>query len=200
MEEEFAWLREGDVLFGPGNDWWENASVNYITGSFYLYASGYLNGAKHLVDHALQKQQEQDDLIYPIAFLYRQYLELMMKGIIKDGRWLLPEKVKMGKEKDPFQSHSLGDLWTEVRAIFEIVWPDGAKIDLDIAHSMIKQFEDIDKQSQAFRYPLDKKGNPSLPQHVRHINLRNLQHGMERISNFLKGGATGVGAAIDANP
>lgn len=201
MTEELAWPRKGDILFAPGEDWWNNASLDYSFGSVSLYARGYLDGANHLVEHVIETKSDQDTLVYPVVFLYRQYLELAMKGIIRVGRQLQGRKRQLqGKKRDSLDEHKLGDLWREVREIFELVWLDGSKEDLDNVQTAIAEFESIDPKSVAFRYPVDKKGKPALPTNCRRINLRNLREVMERIANLLNGGAEGVGAALDAAP
>jgi len=53
------------------------------------YASGYLEAANLLVEKALETGQRTDTLIYPVAFLYRHYLELRLKEITIQGGELI---------------------------------------------------------------------------------------------------------------
>ena len=44
----------------------------------------------------------------------------------------------------------------------------------------------------SFRYPVDKDGTPSLPEELRHINIRNLGEVMQRLGSLLDGCDTGI--------
>lgn len=57
--------------------------------------------------------------------------------------------------------------------------------------AIIKQVEEIDRSSFAFRYPADKKGQRALPEDLDYVNAAHFSETIERVSNFL-------GGAIDA--
>ncbi|RYD03839.1 hypothetical protein N752_17275 [Desulforamulus aquiferis] len=166
-DSNFPWPKLGDSLFIKDSDWWHNACVNYLN-SWGLYAEGYKRSADILVIHVQETHSDQDLLIYPIVFLYRQFIELKLKEIIKDGSQLIenPKEIPM--------HHSILNLWKDCRHILERVWPDGPKDDLEAVEKCICEFSEIDPRSMSFRYPVDTKGNPSLPSHLSHINIRNL--------------------------
>ncbi|HMK50182.1 MAG TPA: hypothetical protein VK435_09020, partial [Thermodesulfovibrionales bacterium] len=71
-----------DKLFQSADDWWHNACLNYMHDSWPAYIIGYKKAADILVRHIKQKRRSQDTLVYPIIFLYRQYLELAIKNLI----------------------------------------------------------------------------------------------------------------------
>jgi len=54
---------------------------------------GYVNGFRMIADlavqHVLDTGNDQDYLVYPIVFSYRQYLELRIKGLLGDASQLL---------------------------------------------------------------------------------------------------------------
>jgi hypothetical protein len=52
---------------------------------------------------------------------------------------------------------------------------------------LLDEFSKIDPDSMAFRYPQDKKGNPSLAPTLRHINIRNIAEVVGKISVILTG-------------
>jgi hypothetical protein len=79
MEEQDAtgaipWPAPNDNLFeiASGN-WRATADVQALWGSpATLYATGYRQAAELLVKHVLATGFDQDSLVYPILFLYRQ--------------------------------------------------------------------------------------------------------------------------------
>src|SRR4030042_2814002 len=77
-----------DKLFTTAEDWWNNACLNFIHNGWSIYAIGYKDAADILVSHIEEKRRYQDTLVYPIVFLYRQYLELALKDIIRKGQRL----------------------------------------------------------------------------------------------------------------
>jgi hypothetical protein len=56
---------------------------------------------------------------------------------------------------------------------------------------VIMEFDKIDPQSFAFRYPIDKRGDPPLPEHF-HFNVVKLGEEMDQPLRMLDGAATGV--------
>jgi len=76
--------RKGEKLFrGDLRDWINNACLRQ--GDDYACREGYRRGAQILVQAVGEKERDQDFLVYPIFFLYRHYVELVLKEIIKAG-------------------------------------------------------------------------------------------------------------------
>jgi hypothetical protein len=182
---DIPWPQKGDHLFKSESDWWHNACLNYIH-SWGLYASGYKMAADLLVQHVIDTRVEQDLLIYPIVFLYRQFVELQLKEIILDGKKLFESS------EDIPASHSITFLWNECRKIIEQVWPDGNKDDLDVVEECLNEFSRMDPKSMSFRYPVDTEGKSSLPEGLRYINIRSVGEAMQKIASFLSGCSAGV--------
>lgn len=171
-----------DKLFTTQEDWWNNACVNWCWDEWGIYADGYKDAANILVKQ-VEKRSEgalQDTLVYPIVFLYRQYLELAIKGLLKDARRLqdIDEPLPM--------HHRIYDLWGECRALLKEISPGDSEDALDQITRLLKEFSTVDPTSEAFRYPHNKKGKPSL-EGMTHINLRVLRETMDGISNLLCG-------------
>jgi hypothetical protein len=182
-----------EKLFQGDDDWGNNACLNFMRPSFDLYATGYLQAAERLVEHVVATQQNQDTLVYPITFLYRQYLELRLKQILKEGRILLEEKQVIPN------GHDLRPLWREVKRICDKVFeePDGKSLEeFEYVSHIVKEFVALDKISFAFRYPIDKKGKNSLPE-VHHINVRRLADMIGRAGGFLDGVSYAIGVHRD---
>jgi hypothetical protein len=189
-DSSIPWARKGDQLFNGDADWWNNACLNYMHDQWDMYADGYKRAGDLLVECVKTAHRDQDILVFPIVFLYRQYIELRLKELIKDGNLLfnIPEKFP--------KHHKIDELWKRARKILERVWPEGAAEDLDAVEECIQQFSEKDPFSMAFRYPVDKDGNPSLSS-LRHINLRNLSEIVDRIGFLLDGATMGISHDLD---
>jgi len=189
IDDSIPWPQKGDQLFKADVDWWHNACLNRFHDNWSLYADGYKRAGDLLVEYIKDARSDQDFLVYPIVFLYRQYLELRLKELIRDGNQLLDVPQEFPKH------HKIDKLWGQCRRILEQVWPEGPTEDLDAVEECIRQFSEKDPSSIAFRYPTDKDGNPSLPD-LRYINLRNLSEVMARIGSLLDGSSDGISAYL----
>lgn len=178
-------------MFRATDDWQNNACLNWLNDQWFGYAEGYRQGAEILVNYVCESHRDQDKLVYPICFLYRQYLELVLKRIIELGFAFA------AKDKKPTLGHNLQRLWKESKSLVFQVWPDGDDSELSIIETAVNEFHAIDGQGQGFRYTQDTRGNKSLGD-IRHINLRHLRDSMEPVSNLLYGIAMGIEHAIDS--
>lgn len=124
-------------------------------------------------------------LVYPIGFLYRQYLELVIKDIIREARLL------QGIDKPVPASHKLNELWMICHPLLNEISPGDSTEELKQVARLIGEFSTVDPLSTAFRYPTDNKGNPSLPG-ISKINLQVVGEVVDKISNILSGAATQV--------
>ena len=169
-----------DQLFVSQEDWWNNACLNWCHDGWALYAMGYREAADLLVQHLEEHGGLQDMLVYPILFLYRQYLELEIKDLIRQGRRLLD--ISGGF---PY-NHDIAGLWSICRQLLSDIAPDDSVEELRETDRLIGEFAAVDPSSMAFRYPEDKKGDASLPG-IMHINLRNVRDVMSEIGDLLTG-------------
>lgn len=171
-----------DRLFVSASDWRNNARLDWSWDKWSAYAEGYKEAAGILVKQieACARGAVQDTLVYPIVFLYRQYIELAIKALLKDARRL------QDIEKEFPTHHRIYELWLDCRGLLKDICPGDSEKELDQITRLIKEFSSIDPDSFAFRYPEDKKGKPSIDG-LTHINLRVLRETMEGISNLLSG-------------
>jgi hypothetical protein len=59
--------------------------------------------------------------------------------------------------------------------------------------SYIRELSDVDPgPGTAWRYPVDREGDPSLPATIRRINLRHFADVMERMSSMLEASSAGI--------
>lgn len=127
-----------------------------------------------------ESSTNQDTFVYPVLFLYRQYLELQLKMMVRTLRHLHD----IGKD---FQKgHKIDVLWTEVAELLRRAFPNESRAELVETGRLIHEFANVDPLSTAFRYPVDTDGNPSLPG-IKYINLRNVREVMAKISILLDG-------------
>lgn len=161
--------------FSRGSDSRSNAFVNLSHYSMDLYISGYYEGADLLAGNVIESLGTQDTLVYPIAFLYRQFIELSLKDIIRELKPLF------GQSSGFPGHHRIVDLWTVARELLtkfvktdssaeKDILPD----DLNIIEDIIYRFNEVDPNSTAFRYPEDRHGNASLAG-VEMINIKELR-------------------------
>lgn len=197
--------RKEDQLFRDDlPDWRTTARVN--TSSWADPKNGYMEGyrrAAHvLVDHVADRGHDRDVLVYPIIFLYRHHIELTLKSIILQLPYLLDKPLIETEKRLAMQSHKLDELWQllkpKLEAVCETVgWDKLQKTDIEGIDCYIRQLTTYDPNSFSFRYAYSTKGDPSLPDKLRGINLRHFAEMMERLANFLDSWDTALGEVIE---
>jgi hypothetical protein len=80
--------RKGDVVFGPGTDSSRNACIAPWDADS-AYTTGFRRAAFRLAIDVCDTETHQDTLIYPIVYLYRHHVELVLKAIITSASKLL---------------------------------------------------------------------------------------------------------------
>jgi hypothetical protein len=175
-------------LFTSCDDWQNNACINHVVSMMSAYIDGYKTAADILASRVVVTARDQDILVYPIAFLYRQHIELLLKYIIKESRILL-----VTKDQGFPKSHDILNLWRLVKDlmnnIIETVDPSVrnyiTKEDMSDIQSIIGHYVQLDPDSMAFRYSEDASGNNTMSG-ITHINIRNFSEHISRISELLK--------------
>ena len=90
-----TWPTAKDQLFKEDSDWQCNAHLNLGGKDSGAYSAGYKNAADLLARRFLRNWRGNDILVYPMVFLYRQFIELRLKEIIELGQELLDEPVNI---------------------------------------------------------------------------------------------------------
>jgi hypothetical protein len=176
----------------PDPDWYLNACLHVTPETWDTYAVGYKLAGDILVQYVIDNNREQDFLVYPIVFVYRQYLELRLKELIRVSSSLFGQNIPVPT------SHNLLSLWRKVCPNIEQVWPGlQTKSHLNDIMDRLKELCSIDIGSYAFRYPEDRRGVPTLVG-MRHINLRQLRDVIQGISNVLEGASLEMGEYLHA--
>ena len=178
-EKDSPWPQMGDHLFVEREDWDYNAVLNGQRDNLSLYAVGYKKAGEILVELVVESRKDHDLLVFPIAFVYRQYLELRLKQLIRDIKRLL------GDSSGFPATHKIADLWRICRPLLKEVELNIGEQILDAIQVLIAEFVKVDEDLYAFRYPTDKRNNPSLPD-LSFVNLPNLAEVIRKMSNFLE--------------
>ena len=145
----------------------------------------YIDGYKLAVDLLLERvsRPEAEAFLnrvrFPLLFLYRHHIELLLKSVIKHGSWI-------DGGNPPPSTHCLGDLWKTGRAAVEKHWP-GVECDaLDATESCVQELAKFDPNGTTFRYPTDKKGKPMLKDvDLSAYDLAHFRETADRVSRFL---------------
>ena len=144
-------------LFVAGKNPREHAYIGWGDAEiqFYGYALGYKEAADTIIAHALEQGDPAtlDSMVFPACFLYRQYLELALKGIyLTYAGETNEEKVNAIKKC----GHNLEEIWSKVKDLILTAYPNEDKEVLEAAELYILEFNSEDKTSYTFRYPVDK--------------------------------------------
>jgi hypothetical protein len=178
---------KNESLFKSDPNSWKNACLIY-SEHLNIYSIGYKRAADILIERIKQNEFTFDinTLVFPIVFLYRHYLELILKSIIKEGYAVI------GERKNVPEHHNLYKLWNKanelrIKANIEI-----KNKDRDIVFSCIDDFSKIDPFSEAFRYPTKKKRKgkleteSTLPSDLPYLDLRSFSETINNISKILE--------------
>ncbi|GEM_PF-6495353 len=126
-----------------------NDAILQLKFDKWYYAVGYRDAAEFLARKAsrLKGFAGRQGLMYPTLFLYRHYLELILKSIIDSGA------VRHGGNGAP-RTHDLLRLWALAKRYILASLPDRrGSSEITWAEELIQEFASIDKNSDGFRYP-----------------------------------------------
>jgi hypothetical protein len=186
-------IKSAGTLFGPeGDDGWSNAvllSDRWCDMPWDLYAQGYLRAGEAALERALSRR-ETDTLVYPIVFLYRHYVELKLKETLLAAGDLLDH------DESLVTDHKLLALWRRCRPKLALIWSDSPRDELDDVEEIISELDAVDPGSFTFRYPVNKKGDCSLPPALTHLGLRRFHVAIRKVVDLLEGVSCGIAAYL----
>ena len=163
--------------FGPSDtDFDMNACVGAGPNTWGTIASGFQLSANKLVEFARTSESDIDAVIYPIAFLFRHAIELLIKKATQT----------MGTSRVIEKGHNLLDRWDKIapqaKERFE---EDPSYIDFKGLREIIKDFDNVDKGSFEFRYPFTTNGDRTLDG-ITNVNINTLadraNHAIEQLT------------------
>ena len=179
IKSKYRWPKKGDRLLPEAKNWGRGVTFpnDEISRHVFIW-DGYMKAGAALVQACEECSDERHFLIYPILFNYRHAIELAIKWIIiQYGRY---STVQIGN----IEHHNLWKLWQICKQIIIEVGSESEAI--SVVEGVIKEFHDLDKSAQAFRYPSNKEGVPFVLLY-RMIDLQNIRDVMEGVSHFFDG-------------
>lgn len=181
-------LRKSGIFKEGQRSWHRNALIgSYFSSDLRSYSEGYYLAAKLLVDKT-DKGNPSNILVYPICFLYRHFIEIALKAII--WRCLqLGHTVKNYSEG----AHNLETLLAFASDLTKKLF--GSSFSQE-SEETIRELNNIDPDSQVFRYTRPKKGNHFFPEHSV-IGLGTLKNRMSKVYDELLGTLIGLDEELD---
>jgi len=167
-----------EPLFKSDSDWRNNACLNFQQDMSHGYIEGYKRAADTLVNTIIDTGRDQDYLVYPIVFLYRQHIELLLKNTIYLGNKLL------GNKSDHPHHHQLNNLWLIVISMTKSIFNEDDSPDFKFVSHVINELCKADPDSFSFRYHKDKDG-AKTNSNIVHVNLRHLGETINEVSVIL---------------
>lgn len=165
--------------------------------AFGVFAKGYVRAADRMAEILLQRHFS-DYEAYPVVYLYRHALELSLKHIIYSCSTLAAYQYRDDIEDALHNTHDLSKLATTANAVLSALYPEDEFISALCPRIRVtcNEFDEIDADSFAYRYPTDRKGRASTKQHQT-INLRAFATHLSALLEDLDTIHFGVSAEID---
>ncbi|CDZ68320.1 Hypothetical protein NGAL_HAMBI2605_66110 [Neorhizobium galegae bv. orientalis] len=184
--------RADDVLFGSNSrDWHLNACIQHWGEVDYAYKAGFRKAALQLTQKMCEQPIDQDSVVYPIVYLYRHHVELMLKDIFRLVADLLDVSISGGQEKH-LGRHDLAQLWSMIQPMLDAVCEMAGEdplpaADLDGIDGYMRQLNNHDPRGESFRYARSRDATRTLRADLVHINIRSFAIQMEKLADYLGG-------------
>jgi hypothetical protein len=161
------------------------------------FALGYKFVANLIAEKLMESEFRFPDYqAYPVVFLYRHAFELHLKNILYKGAKFLYFKRVEGIDHKLYNNHDLIQLSVKACQVLITAFPEEQVFLQEVSEKIkrtAREFHEIDKNSYAYRYPIDKDGNHStsksqfvsLESFASHMN--NLFHDLENVDTALDG-------------
>jgi len=162
---------------------------------------GYRLAAHLVVDRIRQRSSEQSILFYPLVFLYRHCIELMLKRLIvaldepsvrrytQAEQLSVTDQADLGKGK---KAHSLQWLWEKVRPAAQALGEDVISSErIEGINFYIQRLNEVDPSSVSFRYTTTIEETKARLAEAQKpgadVDLVEFAGAMERLANHLDG-------------
>lgn len=188
-QEEMPWPRKDVEVFAAGKNPLTNVDLQWLGTLFEDQDILIAEGFKVVADRAVEALERGDEArhpdmyFFPVAYLYRHYLELSLKSLYRDTCCFLNWEA----DAEVIIKHNLHKLWNKTKDALCKCFPQEPPSTLSDVEKVVLQFHSLDPRGQSFRYAKDKKGKPNLENTPRLIDLRNLKNIMDAIANFFNG-------------
>ncbi|MER9474358.1 hypothetical protein [Mesorhizobium sp. M0520] len=195
--------RASDVLFGgEQKDWQLNACISHWHETGHAYKVGFRKAAFELTSKVCEQPVDQDNIVYPIVYLYRHHIELVLKDVVRMALDLQRKSTTPAQEKR-LGGHDLLSLWAMARpmleTVCELVGSDPLPSeDLHGVDSYMSQINAHDPRGESFRYARTRDAKRTLGPALKLINIRTFATGMEKLADYLEGIENWFAQLIDA--
>ncbi|UXR65925.1 hypothetical protein EZJ49_06655 [Bdellovibrio bacteriovorus] len=176
-------LKESDSIFKKSPNWMMNSCLNFAPDMTGAYTRGFKAMAQVGIEAIRDNRSQQDILVYPIVFNFRHHIELQLKEAIGYGFEFLDRSQSVPN------IHSIDKLWSELKSVLAEVkkvtgqCPDASEI--KNAERVIMELVCLDPEGINFRYAKNKKGEGSIDQELRILNLESFSGAIDKLSFFL---------------
>jgi len=189
-EETGAFPGPGDTLF-PAGSGATTSSPWSRAQAWHDYTTGYKEAADLLVAHVEGAGWRAEKLRFPILFLYRQHLELVVKSLIR----VCCDALARGQDFP--KHHDLPKLWAICTCLLHEMSPGASPDEIRETTRLFQELSSVDPAADAFRFPENKSGAIS-PASTVDVNLSSVRDIVEKLSFFLDCIDTSITAARDA--
>ncbi|MDY0142962.1 MAG: hypothetical protein RBR97_13825 [Bacteroidales bacterium] len=186
---------ETKKIFTENEENWEyNSRISHGENIWLEQGEGYKLAIELLEKDVIENDRKnQDFLIYPYCFLIRHYIEIRLKEIIWECKRFKHEEYFPAKD-----NHDLNNLFRDAQIELKLFWIDSyINAPLEVK-DFIKQMQNIDPTSAAFRFPVDKKNKNSLKS-LTEINFKILSEDFETVKNYFESVTDGIASCSDLN-
>ncbi|ELY4132877.1 hypothetical protein ACT0XK_003511 [Cronobacter sakazakii] len=180
-------------LLASDSDWHNNACLNYMPDHATAYTEGYRRAADILIKHIDESGRDQDFLVYPVLFLYRHHIELLIKQIIGLALALTEDPDKHQYKKD---DHNLNTLWPLAQKLLLEVDDSYQSSDFRLIKEVVKELHNADRRATDFRYARRNDGTRSL-EGIHYVNTRRFGEKMGAASDSLDAIDSGLRYLLD---
>ncbi|EPP7097516.1 TPA: hypothetical protein ACTW38_004834 [Klebsiella michiganensis] len=132
------------VLLTSDSDWHNNACLNYMSDHGTAYTEGYRRAGDIDVSGRVQ-----NFLVYPVLFLYRHHIELLIKQIV--GLALVLSEVP---DTDQYKkdNHNLNTLWLLVKKLLPEVNDSHRSSNFRLIKEVVKKLHNAHRLVTDLRY------------------------------------------------
>ena len=180
--KKMPWPAKGKRAFVEGTD-----MRDFQLSHFYdhtNHGSAFMDAADALMETYQAMTLYREAFFFPIAYLYRHGLELLLKDLVRIGVFL--QFFKQEDVEVMLAGHPLAPLWNKARKLIEHRFPNSDPSPIKGTEAIINQFHQDDPSGQRLRYVLSKDGawhdHFTLPKKV---DVQNLREQMQGVHSFL---------------
>lgn len=193
-KSDSPWPKRGDKLF-VADDKSDGKSFHLgsIMWGFPQHAAAFKTAADMVIESHEQgpRRLYRDDLLFPVAYLYRHAIELKLKQIVRYG--IAMHCYTKADVKRTLGEHNLAKLWTKAKLAIKHRWPQGNPDPIKAVEAVINEMHQADKDGQTWRYETGNDGrlnrHEGLPEFV---SLQSLRKTMDNFFAFLDACVDGI--------